>query len=217
MRTCTSSILIVTAICCLSTPAAAQQGEWRGTLSLTGTRLDAQSEPVADTGSSVELDDGYAVTFAAGWMAREDWSLETSISLARLEADSIGGDVGGLELGNLWTTWITVGIQYHVPLYSKLEPLVGVGALIVWPFTDDLSGAAADAGVGGLESDPGFGWTANAGLAWHTSATWAWRLDLRYLDAELDLEVGDTGGSTVDTVILPFDGWTVSVGGSWRF
>jgi outer membrane protein W len=215
MRTCVPPILVVAAMC--AAPAAAQQGEWYGTLSLTGARLDARSQPVADTGSSVELDDGYAVTFAAGWMAREDWSLETSISLARLEADSVGGDTDGLELGNLWTTWITAGVQYHVPLYSKLEPIVGVGAVLVWPFADDLTRAANDSGVGELKSDPAFGWTANAGLAWHTSASWAWRLDLRFLDADSDLEVRNNGGQEVDTVTLPFDGWTVSVGGSWRF
>lgn len=204
--------------CCLAAGwAAAQQGEHHGTLALTGVSLDAESDPVGDTSSSIQLDDSYAVSFAHTWMARDVWSLETSISLTRLEADAVRGMADGTELGNLWTTWITAGIQYHLPLYSKLEPVVGVGAVIVWPFLDDLISAAEDVGVGKLKADPGLGWTGNVGMLWHTSSSWAWRADLRYLSADLDLRVKDTGGATVDTVGLPVDGWTLSVGGSWRF
>ena len=212
------AVSAVAAVCCLASgPAAAQKGEWFGTLGVTGASLDAESTPVGDSGSSIQLDDGYAVSFSAAWMARADWSLETSVAVARLEADGVGGDAGGTELGALWTTWITVGPQYHIPLYSKFEPVVGIGAVIVWPFADDLSTAADGLGVGKLKSDPDFGWTASAGVLWHVSTTWAWRVDVRYLSTDLDLEVKDTGGGLVDTVRLPFDGLTVTIGGSWRF
>ena len=123
----------------------------------------------------------------------------------------------GTELGHLWTTWVTVGPQYHIPVYSRFEPVAGVGAVVVWPFADDLTSAAGDVGVGELKVDPDFGWTGNVGVLWHVSSSWAWRADVRYLSTDLDVRVRDTAGATVDTVRLPFDGWTVSLGGTWRF
>jgi outer membrane protein W len=213
----TLEIVAVLACCLVAGSAAAQQGERLGTLAVTGVALDAESDPVGDTGSSIQLDDGYAVSFAFTWMARHTWSLETTFSLSRLETDAIAGSAAGTELGHLWTTWVTVGPQYHIPVYSRFEPVVGVGAVVVWPFADDLTSVAGDVGVGELKVDPDFGWTGNVGVLWHVSSSWAWRADVRYLSTDLDVRVRDTAGATVDTVRLPFDGWTVSLGGTWRF
>lgn len=200
-----------------ASPAHAQRGDWTGSFGLVWASIDAESAEVGDTGTAIGFDDSVAFMIGFAWMATDTLSLETTLTVGALDIGTRNGLYPDVDLGEMWTSWTTFGLQYHIPLYGPVNPVIGGGAALVWPFSDSISSNGFPIGVGSLETGARLGWTANAGVIWDASSKWAWRADIRYLAADLELDVINPNNDLAATVDMPFSAVTLTLGASWRF
>lgn len=208
------AIVVVTGV---ASTASAQAGDRMASFKLSSIQLDSTSSVISDTGSTVVLEGALAPSFDLAWMLTDEISLEASGLVTRLPLTAHGGDYADLDVGDVWTLQAGVGIHYHLPLYSKWRPFVGAGVAVVWPFADDLSDSSKALGIGGVESDPAVGWTADAGVLYIAGPKWSWRFDLRSTGADIDLKIVNASRDVITDDTLKFDPLTISLGATLRF
>jgi len=216
-RRLTVLIVAVVVVTGVASTASAQAGDRMASFKVSSIQLDSTSSVISDTGSTVVLEGALAPGFDLAWMLTDQISLETSALVTRLPLTAHGGDYANLDVGDVWTLQAGVGIHYHLPLYSRWRPFIGAGVAMVWPFADNLSDNSKVLGIGGVESDPALGWTADAGVLYISGPNWSWRFDLRYTSADIDLKIMNASHDVITDDTLRFDPLTISLGATLRF
>ena len=197
--------------------AEAQQSQRWGTVGLSLVRLEGISAPVAETGTRLELDDGFGATFDWSFSFSRRFAFSLGLSLARHDIETVGGLFPGLNGGTIWAAPVTAGVHYTVPLVGRYEPYVGAGVCGLTMFLDDPGTEVEGVGLAEYRADVGVGPYLEAGLRYYTGNRWHMALGLRLTDVESDLELRDAAGGVVDTVTVDMSPTIVTFAAGYRF
>lgn len=158
--------------------------------------------------TTLETDVGDAITpeFDVSYFFTDNIAVEAIAATAQHEVDA-----GASNIGNTWILPPTVTLQYHFSPEKTFSPYVGAGINYSLFYGEDDGAGFTD-----LEVDGGFGWALQAGADYWLSENWGLNVDVKYIDINVDAEVGLSGTPlTADDVELnPF---VVGAGVSYRF
>jgi len=195
---------------------AQQQGEWRSGFRLINIGIDATSEPIFDTDSTIAVDSAVSAEFDMTYMIGEAWAMEWMITAAPHDVSVASGLFHGLDMGSIWLTETTLTFQYVFNLWGPWRPYLGVGGALAYLITSDMTDAANAIGVDRLKADLSFGFVGQVGLAYRLNKKWILSLDLKWLDLPMDIRLDGEDG-TIDTVETDLDPLIIGFGGAVRF
>ena len=200
-----------------SMTVSAQDAKWRQggrVLYVTGGAI---SQEVGDTGASLELGTGIGLEYLAVARFSEMFSAEFAIGASAQDLNAIGDHTccGGIDGSRLWLFPLTALGQFHIPVYGKWDPYVGLGAAWTMPYyklSDDLNAN----GVDDIDFKGTLGLAAQVGVNLTLDNRWYANLDVRYLGVSLEADVVFDDGN-IDTVDLDTKPWVIGFGFGYRF
>jgi outer membrane protein len=209
--TCFCALLVVAGT------ASAQDAEWRlggRALYMTG---GTTSPEVADTGASLELGAGGGLEFDAVARFSEMFAAEFTIGVTVQPLTVIENDIccSGVDGGWVWLVPLTAVAQFHIPVYGKWDPYVGLGIAWTYPY-DDLSSDIKDFGVRDIAFKSTVGLAAQGGVNLTLNNRWYANLDVRYLGVSLEATVTTDAGE-LEPVDLDIKPWVIGIGFGYRF
>lgn len=205
------------AVLAWATTVSAQDAEWRlggRALYMTG---GATSPEVGNTGASLALGAGGGLEFDAVARFSEMFAAEFTIG-ATLQSLTVTGDdicCGGIDGGWVWLFPLTAVAQFHIPVYGKWDPYLGLGIAWTIPY-DDLSSDIEDAGVQEIEFKGTVGLAAQGGVNYNLGNRWYANFDVRYLGVSLEARVRTDDGD-LEPVDLDIKPWVFGIGFGYRF
>lgn len=197
--------------------AAAQDAEWRQGGRLLYMSGGTTSQVVGATGGSLDLGAGYGAEYVAAARFSEMFSAEFSVGATVQDLAVVGDEFccGGVDGGRVWLFPVAALGQFHIPIYGRWDPYVGVGAAWTIPYYKLSNDLEAD-GVDDIDFKGTIGLAAQAGFNYTLDNRWYVNLDVRYLDVNLEAEVR-LGDGEVDTVDLDTKPWVIGFGFGYRF
>ncbi len=205
--------LLALGLLALATPAAAQQGEWRLGGRLLAARIDAETEPLAFFDTRIRSDDAWTGEFDATFMLDDDLGLEWMITTAPHDLRAVGGVLDGVDLGEVWIAQSALTLQYHVPLWGRVRPYVGVGLAGAWMHSSSITAAAIDS----VTSDVMSGFVAQVGVSYRQGRRWLLSFDIKVANTSGDVRLEDEQGTTTATVGIDLDPVLIGLGAAYRF
>jgi outer membrane protein W len=202
----------------ISLPAAAQGGEWRCSLRLAAFDMEAETDPIFDTGTHM-VSDGVRPTLTAEgqYMISDAWGVALSLTPAPFDLVGEQGSLDGRTLGSVWFAPLTLTMRYQLQLYSDFEPYVGAGVNLGFLFAGSSDAALEDLGVDALKANPAVRFAAELGLNYSINPRTFASIGLQYMDLGTDLDLESTDGQNLDRVRLEGSPWIASLGVGWRF
>ncbi len=120
-----------------------------------------------------------------------------------------------LDGGWVWLFPVTAVAQFHIPVYGKWDPYLGLG--VAWTFpVDDLSSEIKDEGVQEIDFKGTVGLAAQGGVNYSLDNRWYANFDVRYLGVSLEATVTTADGE-LEPVDLDIEPWVVGFGFGYRF
>jgi outer membrane protein len=209
--TCFFVVLVAAAV------VSAQNADWRiggRVLYMTG---GATSPEVGDTGAGLELGAGGGLEFDAVARFSEMFAAEFTIGVTVQPLTVIGDDLccGGIDGGWVWLVPLTALGQFHIPVYGKWDPYVGLG--VAWTFpVDSLSSDIKAVGVQKIDFQGTVGFAMQGGVNYTINNRWYANLDIRYLGVSLEARVTTDAGK-LQPVDLEIEPWVLGIGFRYRF
>ena len=200
-----------------ATTVSAQDAEWR----LGGRALymsgGASSQGVGDGGASLELGAGFGLEYVAVAGFSEMFAAEFTVGATLQSLTVTGNDIGfgDVDGGWVWLFPLTALGQFHIPVYGKWDPYLGLGVAWTVPYYK-LSDHIKNTGVDDIDFKGTLGLAAQAGFNYTLNNRWFANFDVRYLGVSLEAEVTLDDGS-VDTVDLDTKPWVFGIGFGYRF
>ena len=205
------------ALLALATPVSAQEADWRlGGRALYMTGGTASPE-VGDTGASLQLGAGGGLEFDAVARFSEMFAAEFTVGVTLQGLDVVGTETccGTTDGGWVWLFPVTAVAQFHIPVYGKWDPYLGLG--VAWTFpVDDLSSEIKDEGVQEIDFKGTVGLAAQGGVNYSLDNRWYANFDVRYLGVSLEATVTTADGE-LEPVDLDIKPWVVGFGFGYRF
>jgi len=196
---------------------AAQDAEWR----LGGRALyvsgAATSPEVGNTGGSLQLEAGGGLEFDAVASFSEMFAVEFTVGATLQSLNVTGTDTccGGIDGGWVWLFPVTAVAQFHIPVYGKWDPYLGIGVAWTYPY-DDLSSEIKDFGAQDIDFKSTVGLAAQGGVNLALNNRWYANLDVRYLGVSLEATVRTDDGE-LEPVDLDTKPWVFGIGFGYRF
>lgn len=209
---CAAAFLAVNAA-----PVGAQeQGEWRAGGRLISIDVDAISQPLFDTESTIGVDSRVSLEYDMTYMLGENWGMEWMITAAPHDTRIVSGVFNGLDLGSVWIGETTLTFQYVIPVRGRWRPYVGAGVGLGYFLYSDTTSAAEAIGVDKVKSNLGWGPVGQVGLAHRLNRAWILSLDLKWIDMPIDVKLDGHEG-TIDEVEMDLDPLIIGLGAAFRF
>ncbi len=204
------------ALGCAAAAGAQEQGTWRYGFRAIYVGIDATSEPLFDSDSTIGIDSSLFVEYDMTYMLGQNWGLEWMITASPHDAQVESGVYDGLDLGSLWIAETTVTFNYMLPFWNKWKPYLGAGGAAAYFFGSDPSSAAEAIGVDKVKSNVAWGWVGQVGLAYRLNQSWIVSLDLKWIDMPMDVSLEGQNGE-VEKVGMDLDPLIIGLGGAVRF
>jgi outer membrane protein len=194
------------ALAALAAPAAAQEkGAWL--LKLGAHVVDPKSDNGSVAGGAIDVtvDDSIRPTVMVEYFVAPNLGIEV------LAAWPFSHDVegNGAAIATVDHLPPTVSLQYHFNGGGAVSPYLGAGINYTLFFSEDTRGPLAGAD---LSLDSSFGYALHGGVDFAVNEKWAIGVDLRYIDIDSEVELGDTEIGTVEIDPLAYGVYAV-----WRF
>lgn len=192
---------------------AASQGDWIFRAGASNVSPDDESGEVAGIpGSELEVDDAWALGLNLSYMLNDHWAVELLASTPfshDIEGNPVLVGEGISDVGEIEHLPPTLSLQYHFQNGTALRPYVGLG--INYTITTD-----EESHIPGVSLDVDNEWAAAAqvGVDYELGNNWLINADVRYLDLELDAELG---GAIQDTVDVTVDPWVFTLAAGFIF
>jgi len=158
---------------------------------------------------------GLGLEFVANVMFSERFGAEFSVGASAHQLNLTGDECCDIDGGRVWLVPLTAIAQYHVQVYGKWDPYVGLGLtwiLPIYKLSDDLS----DSGFEELDIEGGAGIAAQVGVNYKIDNRWYVNLDLRYLGASLEARLS-TEEEDFPPVTLDVKPFVIGLGVGRRF
>ncbi len=175
------------ALLALAPTVSAQDAEWRlggRALYMTGGTI---SPEVGDTGASLQVGAGGGLEFDAVARFSEMFAAEFTVGVTLQGLDVIGTEscCGSIDGGWVWLFPMTAVAQFHIPVYGKWDPYLGLG--VAWtPAMDDLSSELEGEDVREIDFKGTVGLAAQGGVNLTLNNRWYANFDVRYLGVSLE-------------------------------
>lgn len=195
---------------------AQEQGTWRYGFRVIHIGIDAVSEPLFDSDSTIEIDSSVFAEYDMTYMLGENWGMEWMITASPHDAQIESGVYDGLDLGSLWIAETTLTVNYMLPFWNRWKPYLGAGASAAYFFGSDPSSAAEAIGVDKVKSDLGWGFVGQAGLAYRLNKAWILSLDVKWISMSIDVKLEGQDGNVAE-VPMDLDPLVIGFGGAVRF
>jgi len=209
---------LVPAVClCLliAGGVAAEQGDTEvgfrlmyvtGSATGSGTIGDTDSSPSLASGPGVEID----------WVLwpLDELTVELSAGVSSHSVGTSGGDLAGLDGGELWRFPLSAVAQYRPVLHGPFDPYVGLG--LVYNLTSYRMSSAYEEifSKGAFSNDLNI--VAQVGLNYTLDVRWSANLDLRYMGMKTTgtFTVADGTSSSSQFSLNP---WVIGLGFRYRY
>jgi outer membrane protein len=209
--------LALAAVSSLATLVEAQAPTWR----LGGRALyvaaDAAGGPIGNTGLDLDVANGAGLELDASIVFHPRASAAIAVGGSahdlRLQGESTA--CCGVDGGTVWLVPMTATVRYHVPIFGRWDPYLGVGVGWLGTYyseTDEVMAAGFDT----LDFEGGAGFVAQVGVNYELGNSWYLNIDLRYLAATLEARAR-TDGQDQPAVDLELDPLLFGFGVGWRF
>jgi outer membrane protein len=195
--------------------AAAEQGDTEvgfrlmyvtGSATGSGTIGDTESTPTLSSGPGVEID----------WVLwpLDELTVELSAGVSPHPVGTSGGDLAGLDGGELWRIPLSAVAQYRPDLYGPFDPYVGLG--LVYNFTSYQMSSAYEEifAKGNFSNDLNI--VAQVGLNYTLDERWSANLDLRYMGMKTTGTFTDADGATGQSQ-FSLNPWVIGLGFRYRY
>ncbi|WP_019583643.1 OmpW family protein [Thioalkalivibrio sp. ALE16] len=117
-------------------------------------------------------------------------------------------NVGGVDIGSTRHLPPTLSLQYHFNTGTAVRPYVGAGINYTYFFDEDTSDAlGAD-----IDLDDSWGAAVQAGIDFAVDDNWFVNAEVRWIDIDTDVSLGDAHLGTVN-----IDPWTFGMNVGYRF
>jgi len=211
------TVLCLWLLLTLAVTVSAQDAEWRQGGRLLYVTGGTTSQEVGETGGRLDLGAGFGAEYLAVARFSEMFSAEFSIGATAQDLTVVGDEIccGGIDGGRVWLFPLTALGQFHIPIYGKWDPYVGIGAAWTIPYYK-LSNDLENTEVEDIDFKGRLGLAAQAGVNYTLNNRWFANLDVRYLGVSLEAEVSLDDGE-VDTVDLDIKPWVIGFGFGYRF
>jgi outer membrane protein W len=202
----------------VSLPAAAQKTEWRFALRLTALDMNAETEPIFDTGTSMVSDDiKPTLNFEGQYMVADAWAVAFSIAPAPFKFVGEGGDLDGEALAKMWFAPATLTLRYEIQFMGDLQPYVGAGVNIGFLFAGEAESALEEYGVKYLSSNAPIGFAAEIGLNYALNPKTFATFDVKYMDLSTEIDLENNNKDNLDRVRIEGSPWQIGLGIGWRY
>jgi len=213
-RTIAAGVLLT--VLWAGTAGAQEQGTWRYGFRVIDIGIDANSDPILDSDSTISIDSSIFAEYDMTYMLGQNWGVEWMITASPHDVEVKSGIYDGLDLGSLWIAETTVTFNYMLPFWNRWRPYLGAGVSAAYFFGSDSSSAAEAIGVDKVKSDLGWGFVGQVGLAYRLNRSWILSLDVKWIDMPMDVELDGQDGSVVETT-MDLDPLIIGLGGAVRF
>jgi len=212
-----ATVAAVAGLLTLAPAATAQQGEWRIGGRIIGVNTTAESEAIPDSGSSIVFSSATTLDVDATYLIGDNWATEIMLTTAQHGLEADGGSLDGIGLGWVWMAQATCTLQYHIPLWGKWSPYIGLGLGLAHLHNSDLNDTAREQGMNKLRSNPMVGLAAQVGVAYRHRQSWIFTLDMKYNGVSGDIRTDGADEETVYRLGTDFNPWIVGLGAAVRF
>lgn len=217
MRVGLARVAVVIALLAMAPTADAQQGEWRFGARVIRVMTDAETEPLTDSGTAIAFDSATSIELDATYLIDDNWATEIMLTTAQHGLETSGGGVDGVGLGWVWMAEATFTLQYHIPMWGKWRPYIGLGLGLAHLHNSSLNDTANANGADALRSSLMTGVAGQVGVAYRYKSAWILTFDIKYNGVSGDVRVQDSGGATSATLSTDFQPWIVGLGAAMRF
>ena len=211
------TVLAIVGALGIASQTAAQQGEWRIGARLLSVNTDATTEQIVDPGSEIAFDSSWGLDFDATFMAGANWGIEWMLATEPHDLQASGGEVQGLDIGEVWLAQSTLTLSYHIPLWGKWKPYVGAGIGLGYLHSSSTTDAAEAVDIHDIRSDVFLGAVGQVGVTYRCGRSWMLGLDIKYNGASGDVKIKNVDGDTAYTLATDLDALLVGVGAAYRF
>lgn len=195
---------------------AQEQGTWRYGFRVIDIGIDATSDPILDSDSTITIDSSIFAEYDMTYMLGQNWGVEWMITASPHDVKVESGAFDGLDLGSLWIAETTVTFNYMLPFWNRWRPYLGAGVSAAYFFGSDPSTAAEAIGVDKVKSELGWGFVGQVGLAYRLNRSWILTLDVKWIDMSIDVKLDGQDGSVAETP-MDLDPLIIGLGGAVRF
>ena len=195
---------------------AQEQGTWRYGFRVIDIGIDATSDPILDSDSTITIDSSIFAEYDMTYMLGQNWGVEWMITSSPHDVTVESGAFDGLDLGSLWIAETTVTFNYMLPFWNRWRPYLGAGVSAAYFFGSDPSTAAEAIGVDKVKSELGWGFVGQVGLAYRLNRSWILTLDVKWIDMSIDVKLDGQDGSVAETP-MDLDPLIIGLGGAVRF
>ena len=195
---------------------AQEQGTWRYGFRVIDIGIDATSDPILDSDSTITIDSSIFAEYDMTYMLGQNWGVEWMITASPHDVTVESGAFDGLDLGSLWIAETTVTFNYMLPFWNRWRPYLGAGVSAAYFFGSDPSTAAEAIGVDKVKSELGWGFVGQVGLAYRLNRSWILTLDVKWIDMSIDVKLDGQDGSVAETP-MDLDPLIIGLGGAVRF
>lgn len=201
----------------LAQPVQAQQGEWRLGWRVLAVETDTETPSLAESGSRIAFDSAWTVELDTVYMLDADWGIEWMVTTAPHDLQGAGGDLHGLDIGEVWVARSTITLNYHVPLWGSWRPYLGLGIGTGYLHSSDVTDQAKSAGISKVKSNLLSGVAGQLGVSYRHGRNWIFTLDFKYSDTSGDVKIQDGSGHTMNALDTDFNPWLIGLGAAYRF
>ncbi len=199
-----------------SAVGAQEQGTWRYGFRVIGIDIDATSDPIFESDSTIGIDSSVFAEYDMTYMLGQNWGVEWMITASPHDVTVESGIYDGLDLGSLWIAETTATFNYMLPFWNRWKPYLGAGVSAAYFFASDPTTAAEAIGVEKVKSNVGWGFVGQVGLAYRLNRSWILSLDVKWIDMSIDVELDGQDGSVAEAP-MDLDPLIIGLGGAVRF
>jgi outer membrane protein len=201
----------------LVVPVVTEGADWKARLRVINIAPNDSSSTILDTGTEVTVDSKATVEVDITMMLSESWGLELIAATAAHDLATSGGDLGGVNAGEVKVLPPTLTLQYFFATDGGWHPYIGAGVNFTLFYDYDLSDALAGVGATDVDFDESFGFAGDIGVDIDLNEKWLFNLDVKYIMIDTDATIEVAGGGSLDTISVDIDPWVYGIGVGVRF
>lgn len=212
MRHAVVFVLVAIAAATLAQPATAEEDHWIARVRALGALADSHSDPIADTGTRVGVDNAFGGEVSVTYLLDPHWGIELSAATTPLKLSTTGGQFPGLDAGRANLVSGMLSFEYRFATHGKVRPYLGIGMAFARPTGYTLSKDMEASNIANLTFTNSLRVHTQVGADVLIGKGWRLDLDLRYVPVTTRVDFRQNTGGSLDTIALSINPILVGVG-----
>jgi len=200
-------------------------GDWEVGFRIVGVAPNDDSGMISFTDARITVDSDIAPEGDLTYKINDRWAVELSVAATEHDLGLAGGLLGGASAGRAKTILPTLTLQ----LYSKPSSMfsaigfddtrfyAGLGLNYMAFHSYDPSSDLTALGISDIRFDDPWGAAGQVGFDVDINGSWAWNIDVKYLQISTKADLRLVTGGSFDVVEVDIDPWVLGAGAAYRF